>query len=188
VDGCCGQDRVLELRVLPSAEGGLRQEPLAQSLQGQRLGRAGPAPLQRVRGEVKEPRRGTCRSAGAGARARSAPRRRQRRGPVRRARRDGPPQRPRDSGSSCRAYHDGRREPPAGERPSQLPPGTKTSQRGGTNALVTLSRCHPNCATHGNRRSVRIRPPGRATSHTHRTGGHGVGELSRRPELRTYNK
>ena len=36
------------------AEGCLGQEPLAESLQGQRLGPAGPAPLQRIRGEVKE--------------------------------------------------------------------------------------------------------------------------------------
>jgi hypothetical protein len=49
-----GQDCALELGVLPSAEGALGQVPLAQSLQGQRLGPAGPAPLQRVRGEVKE--------------------------------------------------------------------------------------------------------------------------------------
>jgi hypothetical protein len=39
---------------LPSAEGTLGQEPLAQSLQRQRLGPAGPAPLRRVRGEAKE--------------------------------------------------------------------------------------------------------------------------------------
>ena len=32
VDGRCGQDCVLKLRVLPSAEGALGQEPLAQSL------------------------------------------------------------------------------------------------------------------------------------------------------------
>jgi len=54
MDGRCGQERVLEPGVLASAEGGLGQEPVAQSLQGQRLGPAGPAPLQRVRGEVKE--------------------------------------------------------------------------------------------------------------------------------------
>jgi hypothetical protein len=39
---------------LPSAEGTLGQEPLAQSFQRQRLGPAGPAPLRRVRGEAKE--------------------------------------------------------------------------------------------------------------------------------------
>jgi hypothetical protein len=36
------------------AEGALGQGSLAQSLQGQRLGSTGPAPLQRVPGEVKE--------------------------------------------------------------------------------------------------------------------------------------
>ena len=51
VDGRRGQDRVLELGVLPSAEGALGQVALAQPLQGQRLGPAGPAPFQRVRGE-----------------------------------------------------------------------------------------------------------------------------------------
>src|SRR6185312_5292642 len=54
MDTRCGQHSVLKLRVLPSAEGGLGQEPLAESLQGQRLVSAGPAPLQRVRREVKE--------------------------------------------------------------------------------------------------------------------------------------
>src|SRR6185437_3490376 len=54
VDGRRGQDRVLELRVLPSVEGALGQEPLPQPLQGQRLGPAGTAPLQRVGGQVKE--------------------------------------------------------------------------------------------------------------------------------------
>jgi len=54
VDARCRQYCVLELRVPPPAEGRLGQEPLAQSLQGQRLGPAGPAPLQRVRGEAKE--------------------------------------------------------------------------------------------------------------------------------------
>ena len=39
---------------LPAAEGALGQEPLAESLQGQRVGPAGPAPVQRVRGEVEE--------------------------------------------------------------------------------------------------------------------------------------
>lgn len=43
-----------KLRVLPSAEGGLGQEPLVESLQGQRLVSAGPAPFQCVRREVKE--------------------------------------------------------------------------------------------------------------------------------------
>jgi hypothetical protein len=53
VDGRRGQDGVLQLGVLPAAEGALGQEPLAQSLKGQRLGPAGPAPVQRVRGQVK---------------------------------------------------------------------------------------------------------------------------------------
>jgi hypothetical protein len=48
VDGGCGQYRVMELRVLAAAEGALGQEPLAQSLQRQRLGPAGTAPSQRV--------------------------------------------------------------------------------------------------------------------------------------------
>jgi len=54
VDGRRGQDCVLQLGVLPAAEGALGQVPLAQSLQGQRLGPAGPAPFQRVGGKVKE--------------------------------------------------------------------------------------------------------------------------------------
>ena len=54
MDGRRGQDCVLQLGVLPAAEGALGQVPLAQSLQGQRLGPAGPAPFQRVGGKVKE--------------------------------------------------------------------------------------------------------------------------------------
>jgi hypothetical protein len=54
VDGCRGQHRVLQLGVLPAAEGALGQEPLAWSLQGQRVGPAGPAPVQRVRGDAQE--------------------------------------------------------------------------------------------------------------------------------------
>ena len=53
-EGCCGQHRVLELRVFPAAEGALGQEPLAQSLQGQRVSPAGPAPVQRVRRDADE--------------------------------------------------------------------------------------------------------------------------------------
>src|SRR5262252_4587636 len=49
VDGCRGQHRVLELRVLPTAEGAPGHEPLAYSLHGQRVSPAGPAPVQRVR-------------------------------------------------------------------------------------------------------------------------------------------
>ena len=54
VKGCCGQHRVLELLVLPAAERALGQEPLAESLQRQRVGPADPASVQRVRGDVKE--------------------------------------------------------------------------------------------------------------------------------------
>jgi hypothetical protein len=54
VDGRRGQYRVLELGILPSAEGALGQEPLAQPLQDQRPGPVDPAPRQRVRGQVKE--------------------------------------------------------------------------------------------------------------------------------------
>src|SRR5258708_6428493 len=54
VEGCRGQHRVLELLVVPAAEGALGQEPLAQSLQGQRVSPAGPAPVQGVRGGVEE--------------------------------------------------------------------------------------------------------------------------------------
>ena len=50
VDSCCGQDRVLELCVLPSAEGCLGQEPLARSpwsaspsTQAYRTGRSAPS-------------------------------------------------------------------------------------------------------------------------------------------------
>lgn len=46
VGGCCGQDRVPEFGVPPSAVGALGQVPLAQSLQGKRLCAAGPAPLE----------------------------------------------------------------------------------------------------------------------------------------------
>jgi hypothetical protein len=53
VDARRGQHRVPELGVLPPAEGALGQELLAQSVQGQRVGPAGPAPFQRVPGEVK---------------------------------------------------------------------------------------------------------------------------------------
>src|SRR5580700_5118514 len=54
LQGCRGQHRVLELVVLPAAEGGLGQEPPGQSLRGQRVGPAGLASVQRVRGEVEE--------------------------------------------------------------------------------------------------------------------------------------
>jgi hypothetical protein len=54
VDDCCGQHCVPELCVLPAAEGALGQEPLAQSLQRQRVSPAGPAPLQHVRSDVEE--------------------------------------------------------------------------------------------------------------------------------------
>ena len=54
MEGGCGQHGVLELLVLPAAEGALGHEPLAQSLQGQRVSAAGPAPVQRVRGEAEE--------------------------------------------------------------------------------------------------------------------------------------
>jgi hypothetical protein len=112
VDTRCGQHCVLELRVLPSAEGRLGQEPLAQSLQVQRLGPAGPAPLQRVRSEVKEHLARERVVARAGAQVRSAPRRCQRRGRARRAGHDGQSWRLRESAASWRAYRDGRPEPP----------------------------------------------------------------------------
>ena len=48
------RDGELELVVLPSAECALGQEPLADPLQGQRLFRAGPAPVQRVGGQAEE--------------------------------------------------------------------------------------------------------------------------------------
>src|SRR5882762_1391888 len=54
MDGCCGQHRVLEFGVLPAAEGALGQEPLAKSLQGQRVSPAGLAPVQRVSSEAEE--------------------------------------------------------------------------------------------------------------------------------------
>ncbi len=54
VDGRCGQHCVLELLVLPAAEGALGQELLTRSRQGQRVGAAGPAPGQRIRGEAEE--------------------------------------------------------------------------------------------------------------------------------------
>ena len=43
-----------DVAVAPAAEGGFGQEPIAQSLQGQRIGPAGPAPVQRVRGDAEE--------------------------------------------------------------------------------------------------------------------------------------
>jgi hypothetical protein len=55
VEGRCCQHGVLELAVVPAAEGALRQEPLAQSRQGQRVRAAGHAPTQRVRGEQELP-------------------------------------------------------------------------------------------------------------------------------------
>jgi hypothetical protein len=54
VQSCRGQQCVLELCVLAAAEGALGQEPLAQPLQGQRVGPVCPAPVQRVRGDMEE--------------------------------------------------------------------------------------------------------------------------------------
>jgi hypothetical protein len=54
MEGRRGQHRVLELLILPAAKRALGQELLAQSLQGQRAGPAGPAPVQRVRRQVQE--------------------------------------------------------------------------------------------------------------------------------------
>jgi hypothetical protein len=126
VDTRCGQHCLLELRVPPSAEDRLGQEPLAQSLQVQRLGPAGPAPLQRVRSEVRNTSPGNVSLRGCRAQVRSAPRRCQRRGRARRAGRDGQSRRPRESAASSRAYRDGRPEPPTagglcGRRPASRP-------------------------------------------------------------------
>jgi hypothetical protein len=99
-------------------------------------------PARRRPGEGA-PRRGTCRFAGAGAQARSAPRRCQRRVRARRAGHDGllPP--PRQSDASCRACDDGRPGPSAagGLCGRQLGPGTR--QRGETCSLVTLGHYLP---------------------------------------------
>src|SRR3984885_16246121 len=54
MDGRRGQHRVPELGVLRTAEGALGQEPIAQSLKGQRVSPAGSAPLQRVPREAEE--------------------------------------------------------------------------------------------------------------------------------------
>jgi hypothetical protein len=48
------QDSELKLLVFPAAEGALRQEPLRHLFQGHRVGAAGAAPLQRVRGDLEE--------------------------------------------------------------------------------------------------------------------------------------
>ena len=90
---------VLELGVPPAAEGGLGQEPLAQSLQGQRIGPAGPAPVQRVRGEAEEhlAREGVVARV-QGRKLAHQTRRRQRRGRARRAGPGGQSRRPRAVG------------------------------------------------------------------------------------------
>ena len=49
-----GQDSELQLLVLPPAEAALGQEPLPDSLQGQRVCPAGAAPVQRVAGQAEE--------------------------------------------------------------------------------------------------------------------------------------
>ena len=133
VDGCCGQDCVLELRVLPSAEGRTRAGTARAVPPGAaaRPGWPRTTPARPRRGEGT-PRRGTCRFAGAGAQARSAPRRCQRRGRARRAGHDGQSWRPRQSAASCRACHDGRPEPSTAGGLCGRQPGTETMQRGET--------------------------------------------------------
>jgi hypothetical protein len=51
---CRGEHCVLELLVLPAAEGAFGQEPLPQPFQGQRPGAAGPAPVQRISSDAEE--------------------------------------------------------------------------------------------------------------------------------------
>src|SRR6201986_933005 len=51
---CRDEDRVLELLVLPTAEGAFGQEPLSDPLQVQWVSATGPAPGQRVGGEAEE--------------------------------------------------------------------------------------------------------------------------------------
>jgi hypothetical protein len=48
------QDSKLKLPVFPAAERALRQEPLRHPFQRERVGAAGPTPLQRVGGDLKE--------------------------------------------------------------------------------------------------------------------------------------
>ena len=131
VQGCCGQHRVLEFRVLAAAEGGLGQEPLAQSLQGQRVGPAGPAPVQRVRGDAEEHLAGKVLSRGCRGQVRWPAGRCQRRARARQAGGDGQSRRPRSRGASLQACHDGKADQAVAMRPpSGCPPRRAVAAHG----------------------------------------------------------
>jgi hypothetical protein len=161
VDTRCGQHCVLELRVLPSAEGRLGQEPLAQSLQVQRLGPAGPAPLQRIRSEVKEHL----------ARERVVTRVQGRKS-AQHLEDVSVAGEPVDQGTTGSHGVFGSRPLPGGHIATvdqnrqlwggllQPPSGIETLQRGETRFLVTVGRYLPSCGTRGNRRYVWFWPWG----------------------------
>jgi hypothetical protein len=111
-------------------------------LQGQRAGPAGPAPVQRVGGEVEEHLAGVgviSRVQGASSLTSSKC---QRRGRARRAGHGGRSRCPRESAASWQAYPDGTAEPPIAGRPSigrWLPRGA-TSGLAGTQRPRWTSR------------------------------------------------
>jgi hypothetical protein len=109
-----------------------------------RLGPAGPAPRQRVRGQVEEHLAGNVSLRGCRGRKPAqdledvsiA-------GRARRAGHDGQLLRPRELAASCRACDDGRPEPSAAGGLYGRQPGTETRQRGETCFLVTLGHYLP---------------------------------------------
>jgi hypothetical protein len=122
LEGCRGRHGVLELGVLPAAEGALGAGTARVVPPGAagRPGWPGTSPARPRRGGGT-PRRGRCCPGGAAAQARSPARRCQRRGRARRAGHVGRSRRPREWAASWQAYHDGKAEPPIAGWPRDRP-------------------------------------------------------------------